>query len=294
MTREPSRLSADTAPSLRRHVFSVDVEDWYQGIELPMSTWDSYEQRIESSMGLLLDLMAAHGVQATCFVLGRVAEEHPGLVRRIHAEGHEVATHGYSHEKVYQLTPQRFRAELRSSIDLLQDLTGEPVLGHRAPFFSITKESLWALDILAEEGIYYDSSIFPVYNYRYGIPQADRLSSIITTEAGTRLLEVPVSTYPLSKVNWPVGGGAYLRVYPYVFLRTCLQQLEQRGEIIGMYIHPWELDPQHPRIKLPHLVSLTHYANLKSTTSKLEKLFQDFSFGSYRTLYQPVLDELTP
>lgn len=267
-------------------VFSIDVEDWYQGIEIPMSEWDSFEKRVPGSMRRLLQLMDAHDVKATCFVLGKVAEDHPNVVRRIDEQGHEVATHGYSHEKVYNLTPDRFRSELRRSIDVLQDLTGKPVLGHRAPYFSITDESLWALDILYEEGIRYDSSIHPVMNDRYGIPDADRQPSHIETPSGYSLLEVPVATFPLPRVNVPCGGGAYLRIYPYWLQSQFISALKRREEHVGIYIHPWEVDPTHPRLDLRHRVSLTHYWNLKSTYGKLERLFQDFSFEPYASSFQ--------
>lgn len=272
------------------HVFSIDVEDWYQGIEIPMKEWERYEKRVVYSMGKLLDLLEQHGVQATCFILGKVAEEHPELVRKIHAAGHEIATHGYSHEKVYNLTPDRFRDELRRSIRLLQDLTGERIIGHRAPYFTITEASFWAMDILAEEGILYDSSIHPVFNYRYGIPNAHRLSSLISVGTGGHILEVPVSTYPFPKFNLPIGGGAYLRIYPYSFLRSMLRKLERRQEGISMYMHPWEIDFEQPRIDLPFRISATHYFNLKTTASKLGDLFNDFKFVSYRKAYRSELE----
>jgi polysaccharide deacetylase family protein (PEP-CTERM system associated) len=275
------------------HVFSIDVEDWYQGIEIPMDRWDGFERRVTDSMRRLLDLMETYDVTATCFVLGKVAEEHPGLVQRIHEAGHEIATHGYSHAKVYALTPERFRRELRRSIDLLQKLTGTSVQGHRAPYFSITEDSLWALDVLAEEGICYDSSIHPVLNWRYGIPDANRTPSRINTPNGEQLLEVPVSTYPLPKVNVPCGGGAYLRIYPYWLQRTFLRRLEDRGEHVGLYVHPWEVDPDHPRLDLPFRVSAAHYWNLEPTLSKLERLFQDFAFRPYRDAFTEELEGLT-
>lgn len=276
------------------HVFSIDVEDWYQGIEIPMDQWDILESRVEASMDALLDLMARYDVTATCFVLGKVAEEHPALVQRIHKAGHEIATHGYSHEKVYNLSPARFRRELQRSIDLIQDLTGQRIYGHRAPYFSITEDSLWALDILREEGILYDSSIHPVCNYRYGIPYADRQPSVIETEDRGNILEVPVATYPLSnplsEANIPCGGGAYLRIYPYRLQRWLLRKIEERGEHIGVYVHPWEIDPEHPRIDLPFRVSVTHYWNLGSTLPKLEQLFQDFTFRPYSDVFADELD----
>ena len=240
--------------------------------------------------------MARYDVTATCFVLGKVAEDHPNVVRQIHSAGHEVATHGYSHEKVYNLSPDRFRDELRLSIDLIEDITGERVLGHRAPYFTITKDSLWALDILREEGIAYDSSIHPVFNYRYGIANADRQPSFIDSAEGKKMLEVPVATYPLPSplpdVNVPCGGGAYLRIYPYRLLSFFLNQLRQNGDHVGVYIHPWEVDPGHPRIDLPFRVSVTHYWNLESTYSKLERLFQAFRFRSYRDVYRSEINTL--
>lgn len=276
-----------------RHVFSIDIEDWYQGIELPMNCWHQYKSRIEIGTGLLLDLMDEYNVKATCFVLGKVAEDHPDLVKKIHSHGHEIATHGYSHEKIYNLTPDQFRKELRHSIQLLQDITGEEIIGHRAPYFTITKQSLWALDILLEEGIKFDSSIHPVFNWRYGIADADRTHTFLETPKGRKILEVPVSTFPVPKMNIPVGGGAYLRIYPYWLQRYFLNRLSNKGETLGIYVHPWEMDPDHPKIDLPFKVSATHYFNLKSTNRKLERLFCDFTFRPYREVFDGQLSELT-
>jgi polysaccharide deacetylase family protein (PEP-CTERM system associated) len=163
------------------NVFSVDVEDWYQGLEFDMDEWTPFNPRIDTGMDVLLDLIEQANVRATFFVLGWQAERTPGLVPRLVARGHEIATHGYSHRFVYRLSPETFRRELRRSIDVLEQQSGQKVIGHRAPYFSITADSLWALDILAEEGIRYDSSIFPTLNYRYGIPGADRYPGWIKT-----------------------------------------------------------------------------------------------------------------
>ncbi len=262
-----------------------------------MDQWDGFERRVEASMEDLLDLMAHYDVTATCFVLGKVAEEHPGLVQRIHEAGHEIATHGYSHAKIYNLSPERFRRELQHSINLIQGLTGERVRGHRAPYFTITEKSLWALDILRDEGILYDSSIHPVFNYRYGIPNADRQPSVIESDDGAQMLEIPVATYPLPDplpdTNVPCGGGAYLRIYPYPFQRWLLRKIEERGEHISVYVHPWEVDPGHPKIDLPFRVSATHYWNLDSTLPRLERLFQDFTFQSYRDVFADELEALS-
>lgn len=272
------------------HVFSVDVEDWYHGIEIPIGEWERYEDRVHRGTDALLSMMERHGVRGTCFVLGRVAEEYPDIVRRIHACGHEVATHGYSHAKVYDLDPEAFREEIRRSKGVLEELTGEPVRGYRAPYFTVTKRSLWALEILVEEGIRYDSSIHPVYNYRYGIPNADRRPGWLDLPSGQRIFEVPVSTFPVGNFNLPVGGGAYLRIWPFLLTRFFLHKLAGRGERVILYVHPWELDPEHPRIDLPLRVSATHYFNLASTESRLRRLFDEFTFVPFRDAFEGELE----
>lgn len=287
MRTAPVRPETDgTGP----HVFSVDLEDWYHGIEIPMGEWDQFEDRVHRGTDALLSLMERHGVRATWFVLGYVAEKYPDIVRRVHACGHEVATHGYSHAKVYDLDPDSFREEIRRSRDLLQDLTGESVRGYRAPYFTVTKQSLWALEVLAEEGIEYDSSIHPVYNYRYGIPSADREPGHLELPSGRTIFEGPVSTWPFGNFNLPVGGGAYLRIWPFIIMRWFLQTLADRGERIILYVHPWELDPDHPRPDLPWRVSATHYFNLRSTEARLERLFEDFTFVPFRDAFEDDLE----
>jgi polysaccharide deacetylase family protein (PEP-CTERM system associated) len=214
-------------------VFSVDLEDWYQGLEIDMDQWGRYPARIETGLEVLLELLDQAGVRATFFVLGWQAERTPHLVPRLAAMGHEIASHGYSHRFVYQQGPEQFRAELRRSKRILEDQARAPVLGYRAPFFSITQDALWALDILAEEGIVYDSSVFPTHNYRYGIPEAVRQPSWIRTPSGLRVFEVPLSTVrvpgPASAlgVNLPLGGGGYFRLYPYSLTRALGRRLLQ-------------------------------------------------------------------
>lgn len=276
-----------------QHAFSIDVEDWYQGLDRPYTDWAPYEKRVRRGMDRLLALLDRHDTRATCFILGKVAEEHPGLVRDIHAAGHEIATHGYHHEEVHKITPEHFRDDLRRSIDVLEDLTNESVIGYRAPYFTVTKASLWALDILADEGILYDSSIHPVFHYRYGIPGAAREPSFLEVEGDRTLLELPVSTYPLArKTNLPVGGGAYLRLYPLSFQRWTLERLRDRGEVIRLYTHPWEMDPDHPKIALPWKLWFTHYVNLKSTHPKFEALLQTFSFAPYGSVFADEISQV--
>jgi polysaccharide deacetylase family protein (PEP-CTERM system associated) len=267
---------SETAPPLQ-NALTVDFEDWYQGIEIPHTEWEGYEDRIVGSGRRVLEVFAEAGVTATFFVLGEVARRHPELVREIAAAGHEVATHGWSHTMVYKLTPDAFREELTRSIRLLEDLSGQRIVGHRAPYFSITRQSLWALDILAESGIRYDSSIFPVLNYRYGIEDAPRFPYRV---GGARpLSEFPITTWRLLGRNLPVAGGAYFRILPYAFTRVAFQSINRSGQPAVFYIHPWELDPDHPRIPLPRRIALTHYANLRVVAGRMKRLLRDFSFA---------------
>lgn len=258
------------------HALTIDFEDWYQGLEIPVGDWDRFESRIESSGRRMLQVLAETQTRATFFVLGYVAERHPALVKEIRAAGHEIGTHGYSHTLIYQQAPALFREELTRSVRCLEDQTGERVLGHRAPFFSVTKASLWALDVIRELGLVYDSSIFPVKNYRYGIPDAPRWPHTLD---GTPLREFPLTTLRLLGQNLPVAGGAYFRIYPYWFTRLALRQVARPGRPLVFYLHPWEIDPHHPRLPLPRRIAATHYFNLKATEGRLRRLLRDFSFS---------------
>jgi polysaccharide deacetylase family protein (PEP-CTERM system associated) len=263
------------------NAFSIDFEDWYQGLEIPCADWGQFEDRIGRSGRELLEMLAAAGVRATFFVLGYVTERHPGLVREIQAAGHEIGTHGFSHALVYRQSPSLFREELTRSVRALEDLTGQAVLGHRAPFFSITKESLWALDILRELGLRYDSSIFPVKNYRYGIEDAPRWPHPLEGP-GRPMLEFPISTWRVLGLNVPVAGGAYFRIYPYLFTKWTLEAVARSGRPFVFYLHPWEIDPDHPRIALPRRIAATHYFNLGATRGRLARLLRDFRFAPLR------------
>ncbi len=275
------------------NAFSVDVEEWFQGIELSDKEVTAFPDRVEHSIDIFLKLLEDSGNQATFFILSKVAEKNPQLVQRIQSRGHEIATHGYSHRKIYEMTPAEFRRELRLSIDILENIAGEKVIGHRGAYFSITKKSLWALEIMAEEGLLYDSSIYPIINHRYGIPDANRKPSIINLAQEKKILEVPVSTLAVRHVNIPIGGGAYFRIYPYFISKLLFKCLKSKNEDINFYIHPWEIDPLHPKIKLPLKVSLTHYINLKTTERKLKFLLEDFSFSSYRETYKRLINAMT-
>jgi polysaccharide deacetylase family protein (PEP-CTERM system associated) len=260
------------------NALTIDFEDWYQGLEIPYNQWGQYEDRIVAVGRRLLELLDETKTRATFFVLGYVAEQHPEIVREIAAAGHEIGTHGYSHTLIYQQTPELFRQELSRAVHGLEDLSGKKVLGHRAPFFSITQKSLWALEILSELGIRYDSSIFPVVNYRYGIADAPRWPYEIAVGENT-LTEFPISTWQMWGRNVPIAGGAYFRIYPYALTRRALQSINRQGRPVTFYLHPWEIDPHHPRIPLPRRIALTHYFNLGATEGRLRRLLRDFKFA---------------
>ncbi|MBA3769076.1 MAG: DUF3473 domain-containing protein [Blastocatellia bacterium] len=260
------------------NALTIDFEDWYQGLEIPYSEWGKFEDRINIAGDKLLGILDDAGAKATFFMLGYVAEKHPEIVQRIKHDGHEIATHGFSHTLIYNQEPETFRTELTRAINYLEDLTGDKVLGHRAPFFSITKDSLWALDIIGELGIKYDSSIFPVLNYRYGIVDAPRFPYTIK-RGKFEFVEFPISTLKLPGFTMPISGGAYFRIYPYQVTKQAIKAVNRSGEPVTFYLHPWELDPDHPRIDVPRRIALTHYFNLGATERRLRKLLRDFKMA---------------
>ncbi len=276
-----------TLPQGIVNAMTVDVEDYFHvsgfaGLVRP-EDWPRFESRVEGNTRKLLEIFATHKVSATFFVLGWVAERNPTLVQAIHRAGHEVACHGYTHTLVYQSTPEDFRKDVRRAKKLLEDVAGTPVDGYRAPSFSIVKSSLWALDILGEEGFHYDSSIFPIRHDRYGVPDAHRFPHRCQTRNGNGLAEFPISTSRVWGVNLPVGGGGYFRLLPYAMTRWAIQRLnnvEQRPAVV--YIHPWELDPAQPRVPGPLVGRFRHYVNLHTTESKLHRLLDGFSFQGLR------------
>ncbi len=265
------------------NALSIDVEDYYQVSAFESvvshSEWEGFESRVQRNTDLLLDILDEFQTKATFFILGWVAERHPALVKKIHQRGHEVASHGYQHQRVYTQQPEIFKEETRKSKIILEDLIGQAVKGYRAASYSITKESLWALDILIEEGFSYDSSIFPVIHDRYGIPDAERFSHIIKRESGS-IREYPLSTLRFGKMNMPVGGGGYLRLFPYPITRWAINRintLEKQPSIV--YLHPWEVDPGQPRIQGSLLSKFRHYVNLNKTENTVRNLLRDFNFA---------------
>lgn len=261
------------------HAFSVDVEDWFQGIPVSQRVKDNAERRIELGLNRLLDLMAAHQTRGTFFILGPLVDSHPDAIKRIAAEGHELGCHGWSHDLLYEMTPARFADETRRARDRIEDFVGRKVTAYRAAYFSVTRKSMWALETLASLGFRYDSSIFPVRNWRYGIEDFSRDPVLIDTAAGS-IWEFPISVMTRYGRTMPVSGGAYFRIYPYTLTRANLRACEQAARSTIFYLHPWELDPDHPRVGFYWKPRLTHYANLSSTEPKLKRLFQDFRFGA--------------
>ena len=284
------------------NAMTVDVEDYFHvsvfdGL-VPRHSWDSLESRVCANTERLLQIFDDADVFATFFVLGWVADRYPSLVQRIAAQGHEVASHGYNHRLVYDLTPEAFRTDVRRSKDLLESAIARPVLGYRAPSYSLTPRSLWAIDILIEEGFRYDASIFPIHHDRYGIPISPRHPYVLNRASS--LVEAPGSTVRWGPVNLPIGGGGYFRILPYAWTRWGINRLNvvERAPAI-FYLHPWEIDPDQPRLPAPALGRFRHYFNLTKTEGRLRALLRDFAFSTMIDVLGPevrttVSQPLTP
>lgn len=261
---------------------TIDVEDYFQvsafeGVVRP-EDWPGQESRVERNTGKILHLLSAHGIKATFFVVGWVAERHPQLVRDIVERGHEIGCHSYLHRRIYNLSMEEFRADTRKAKEILEEVSGRPVLGYRAPTYSITQKSLWALDILQELGFRYDSSIFPIRHDMYGIPDAPRYPYKLPDHD---MMEYPISTALLLGRRIPVSGGGYFRIFPYWFTKFALRTINNNeGSPFIFYLHPWEVDPGQPRFMHASVLSrFRHYNNLHKTEYRLGKLLKDFDFG---------------
>jgi polysaccharide deacetylase family protein (PEP-CTERM system associated) len=264
------------------NALSFDVEDYYQVSNFEsfvrFDGWTKFESRVERNTRGILDLLAELQQTATFFVLGWEAERFPKLVRDIAAAGHELATHGYRHRLIYDLTPDEFRADLRKSIDLIEQAGGQKVLGHRAASFSITTQSLWAIDVMQQEGLKYDSSIFPTRHPRYGIPDAPRAPH----EIRPGFWEFPMATVKLGHANLPIAGGGYFRLYPLAMTRWGIRRINAEQRPVIVYLHPWEFDPGQPRLQASLQARFRHYNNLDKTAPRLRRLCREFSFGTAR------------
>lgn len=277
---------------------TVDVEDYFhvnafEGI-LPRTRWDRMESRVVANTERLLDIFEQASVRGTFFVLGWVAERFPELVRSIAAQGHEIASHGYAHRLVYDLTPVMFRDDIRRSKAVLESTCGVAVNGYRAPSYSITPRSLWAVDILIEEGFTYDASVFPIHHDRYGIPLSPRHPYRLQRESGA-IIEAPASTVQWGPLNFPVAGGGYFRILPYAWTKWGIRRINRRERRPAIfYIHPWEIDPAQPRLSGGVLSRFRHYRNLDQTEHRLCRLLADFRFGTMRSLLAQLASTPSP
>jgi polysaccharide deacetylase family protein (PEP-CTERM system associated) len=267
------------------HALSVDVEEYFQveglvGV-VDRSEWDCLESRVVWQTDRLLDLFARERVHGTFFTLGWVARRHPDLIRRIVAAGHELACHGDGHEMITRLSRDAFRADLRAARATLEDLAGVRIDGYRAPTFSVVKDTLWALDVLREEGFRYDASVFPIRHDRYGIPDAPRHPHRIESGEGSGLVEFPSSTMRVLGRNLPVGGGGYLRLLPMAYTLSAMKRVAAEGPCM-VYLHPWEIDAAQPRFATGRLASWRGYHNLDAMEGRLATLLRAFSFASAR------------
>ena len=275
------------------NAFTVDVEDYFQVEALKnninFNDWENFECRVEKNTDLILKLLDDNNIKGTFFVLGWIAKRYPGVVKTIAAQGHEVASHGMTHQLVYNQDKEVFRQETRDSKLLLQDLAQQEIMGYRAATYSITKKSLWALDILNELGFRYDSSIFPMRHDKYGISDAHSEPHVMSTPSGKEIVEFPISVVKSRWVNFPVAGGGYFRIFPYFYTRWGLSSINAKKIPFVFYLHPWEVDPGQPHVNgLPALSRFRHYTNLHTCYSKLEKLLENFEF----TTMQSVLKNL--
>lgn len=268
-------------------ILSVDVEDYYHveafTDKIDRSSWDSFETRVERNTLRILDLFDESNVKATFFTLGWVAERHPGLVREIANRGHELACHSYWHRLIYNLTPEQFREDTARAKDVIENACGQRVYGYRAPSYSITEDSTWALDVLRDLGFEYDSSIFPIKHDVYGIASAPRVPFLAPTPAGA-IVEYPITTFRLfsNGPNMPVGGGGYLRIFPYWYTTLGIEAARKEGVPLITYIHPWEVDPEQPRLAGRLTSRLRHYTNLAKTAKRLRKLIASTKFVPFR------------
>ena len=262
---------------------SFDIEDWFTVRNMRElireDQWDQLDYRVHIGVDYLLEQCEKHKIKATFFILGWIAERSPDLIKKIHHQGHEIASHGYSHTPIDLLTPESFEEDLQKSLEILERITGEKILGYRAPSFSITKKTSWAIDILKKYGLKYDSSVFITQHPDYGI--SDFPKEI--TELGEDFVEIPMQKSSVYGVQLPVCGGGYFRMFPYHFIKKGLISSQKKGPTV-LYFHPWEFDPKHPRMPLSALKKFRHYIGLNGNRKKFERLLSDFKFCPMKDL----------
>ncbi len=280
---DSSLTTESSQPPPIRHHFTVDVEEYFQvsAFEpyIARSRWDDLPSRVAFGVRCILELLAEHDARGTFFILSWVAERQRALVREIAKHGHEIASHGTDHRRVTELTPEEFRESVRTSKRVLEDISHEPVVGYRAPSFSITRGREWALDILVEEGYRYDSSLFPVKRRGYGFVDGERDPHVLQRPRGS-LHEFPPATVEWGGRVLPAGGGAYFRILPYRLIPAALRGAERRAAPGTFYIHPWEVDHEQPRFSVPATTRVRHYGGLRRAPSRLRRLLSTFRFGT--------------
>jgi polysaccharide deacetylase family protein (PEP-CTERM system associated) len=268
------------------NILTIDVEDWFHASALTEKVnsvgVNGSQSRILHALCRVLELLDEHKTSATFFVLASGAERFPEIVQAIKQRKHEIASHGFAHESIYSQTKEEFRRDVRRSLSILEEITGDKIKGYRAPNFSITTDSLWAYEILADSGIEYTSSIFPTKHilHAYGIPQAPEDPFVLKLENGSSIVEFPLSTVRILGKHFPFGGGAYLRLLPYWYNKWSIKRLNSQGKPAIIYFHPWELDPDQPKLDINLVARTRHYFNLDIMETKIRKLLKAFRFQS--------------
>jgi polysaccharide deacetylase family protein (PEP-CTERM system associated) len=272
------------------NILSFDIEEWFHpeifSGKFSREKWDHLESRIQQNTDIILTFLSKKRLKATFFFLGWIAEKYPGIVSNAVQEGHEIASHGYAHSMINNLTSDEFRKDLRKSLHILKSLSNKPVVGYRAPTFSVTKQTQWALPIMLQEGILYDSSVFPIHHDRYGIPDAPREPYIIYRKGDKELWEYPMTTVRLGKFNLPCSGGGYFRLYPFPLSFNLMTRCQRENRPVIFYAHPWEFDSGQPKVKLSFLGTLRHYIGINKLLERLDIITDHFYFTSFKEAYR--------
>jgi polysaccharide deacetylase family protein (PEP-CTERM system associated) len=277
-------------------MLTVDVEDYFMVSAfsdiVKTDTWDHYSSRVENNTMRVLDLFEKYDVKGTFFILGWVAEHYPQIIKEIDRRGHEIGCHSYLHKLVYEMSRMEFKHDILKAKKILEDIIGKRIFGYRAPSYSVTKESFWAMEVIRETGFLYDSSIYPIIHDRYGYPEFSRFPIVVKTDSGN-ILEIPLSTLRVLDKNIPVGGGGYLRLFPIAFTEWAIRRMNNiEKECAVVYFHPWEIDTEQPRINCSYLSKFRHYTNIKNMESRIESLVKKFEFGSVISVFNDHISDL--
>lgn len=277
-------------PETTWNAFTVDVEEYFQveafSDHIPKQNWRKYPSRVEETITILLRLLDTHHVRGTFFVLGWIARTHPGMVETIYKAGHEIASHGFDHTMVTEMTPEEFREDIKKSKSILEGIIGRSVNGYRAPTFSITRKTSWAYEILLQEGYSYSSSVYPVWHDRYGWPNFGNDPRQMASDENGEIWELPLTVGSIGPFKVPFGGGGYLRAYPLRLTNALFRSLKRDGKHGIVYIHPWELDPLQPAIPAPFFRRLRHYIGIPKMEQKLIHLLRSMRFGTVAQLLE--------